>query len=68
MAEETAAERLRLALDMSEFGVRMLRARLRRSRPDAAQAEIEAAVQEWLTNRPDAPFGDAPGVPSQRFA
>jgi len=66
--EESDADRLRLALDMYEFGERMLRARLRRERPSASDTEIEAAIQEWLLSRPDAPVGDAIGRPSNRFS
>jgi hypothetical protein len=68
MAEETAAERLRLAIDMFEFGVRMQRARLHRTYPAADDAVLDAAVQEWLLERPRAALGDAPGSPSTRFA
>jgi hypothetical protein len=68
MREESDADRLRLALDMYEFGERMFRARLHRERPSATDADIEAAVQEWLSSRPDAPIGDAVGRPSDRFA
>ncbi|WP_144118780.1 hypothetical protein [Catellatospora sichuanensis] len=68
MSQETAADRLRVALEMYELGERMLRTRLRRSRPSASDAEIDAAIQEWLSSRPDAPVGDAPGRPSHRFA
>jgi hypothetical protein len=57
-----------MALDMYEFGERMQRARLRRERPDATEGEITAAIQEWLLERPGAPFGDAVGRPSNRFA
>ena len=46
----------------------MQRARLRRERPGAADAEIESAIQRWLLSRPDAPVGDAVGRASQRFA
>jgi hypothetical protein len=65
---ESTADRLRLALDMYELGEHMQRARLRRDRPAAADEEIEAAIQRWLLSRPDAPFGDAVGRASHRFA
>ena len=68
MSNESAADRLRLALDMYELGEHMQRARLRRERPGAADAEIESAIQRWLLSRPDAPVGDAVGRASQRFA
>ncbi|MGE5827740.1 MAG: hypothetical protein ACM30G_05160 [Micromonosporaceae bacterium] len=58
MPEESAADRLRLALDMYEFGEAMQRARLRRERPTATAAEIDAAVQHWLLWRRDPPIDD----------
>ncbi|MFF3226724.1 hypothetical protein ACFYV7_28285 [Nocardia suismassiliense] len=68
MPEESPAQRLRLAFEMYDFGVRMQRARIRRTRPGATEAEIEEAVQDWLLSRPGAPLGDALGRPSTRFA
>ena len=68
MPDESAAERLRVALDMYEFGERMQRARLMRERPDATDRDITSAIQEWLLLRPGAPFGDAAGHASDRFA
>ncbi|MGW4767940.1 hypothetical protein ACWEO2_07850 [Nocardia sp. NPDC004278] len=66
--EETPGQRLRLALEMHEFGVLMQRARIRRMRPDATDAEVDEAVQIWLLSRPSAPLGDSAGRPSRRFA
>jgi len=68
VSDSAAARRLRLALDMFEFGEQMQRARLRRLNPDASEADIDAAVQSWLLARPGAPLGDAVGRPSHRFA
>jgi hypothetical protein len=42
---------------MYEFAARMLRAQLKRSRPEASGPEIDAAIQNWLLDRPDAPRG-----------
>jgi hypothetical protein len=53
---------------MFEFGEQMQRARLRRRRPQASDAEIDEAVRLWLLSRPGATLGDAEGRPSQRFA
>ena len=39
------ARRVRLALDLFELAEMMLRQRVRRTRPDASEAEIEAAVE-----------------------
>lgn len=68
MSDSAAARRLRLALDMYEFGEQMQRARLRRLNPEASEADIDAAVRSWLLARPGAPAGDAEGRPSRRFA
>ncbi|WP_157129105.1 hypothetical protein [Nocardia amamiensis] len=68
MPEETPGQRLRLAMEMYEFGVRMQRTRIRRNRPEATEDEIDEAVNEWLLTRPGAPLGDAVGRPSSRFA
>jgi hypothetical protein len=65
--DPAAAERLRLALDMYEFGERLERARLRRTHPDESEDEIEAEVRAWLRRRPGAEHGDFPGPPSRRF-
>jgi Rv0078B-related antitoxin len=60
--------KLRLALDMYEFGEQALRIRLKRLRPAASEEETEKAVREWRVSRPGAPIGDAVGRPSPRFA
>ncbi|WP_433729625.1 hypothetical protein ACQP0C_00870 [Nocardia sp. CA-129566] len=67
-AEESPGQRLRLALEMYEFGVRMQRARIRRMRPEATEVEVDEVVQDWLLSRPGAPLGDAAGHASSRFA
>jgi hypothetical protein len=56
-----AARQMRIALDLFDLGERMLRQRLRRARPGASAAEIEAAVVAWRLARPGAEPGDAPG-------
>jgi hypothetical protein len=66
--EPSSAERLRLAIEMFDFGMLMQRTRLRREHPEAAESAIDLAVQEWLLSRPGAPLGDAIGRPSARFA
>ncbi|MFC7245770.1 hypothetical protein ACFQO7_25120 [Catellatospora aurea] len=68
MSENAAVRRLRLALDMYEVGEQMQRTRLRRQRPTATDAEIEALVRAWRVARPAAPVGDAVGHASDRFA
>ncbi|MDN5929864.1 MAG: hypothetical protein L0I24_02125 [Pseudonocardia sp.] len=66
MSSESPAERMRTALDLYEVGEGMMRARLRRERPDADDAEIDAAILAWLQHRPGAEFGDFPGPASTR--
>ena len=46
------AERLRSALDMHDFGVKLYRQRMRREHPDADRREIESLVRTWLTASP----------------
>jgi hypothetical protein len=60
---DTAARRVRLALDLSELGEAMLRQRLRRKHPAATPDEIEASVIAWRSQRPGAERGDAEGRP-----
>jgi hypothetical protein len=67
VADSTAAQKLRLALDMYEVGEQMQRMRLRRERPDADAADIEAAVDAWRMTRPGAETGDSAGRMSTRF-
>ena len=60
-AQDEAAARLRIALDLFETGVEMMRQKLRRDHPDLADHEIQARVRAWLQERPGAKFGDAVG-------
>ncbi len=55
-----------MALELSDLGEQMTRARLRRERPDLEPDEVEALVVRWRQDRPGAPFGDFPGPPSTR--
>ncbi|MFC4374908.1 hypothetical protein ACFO5K_12435 [Nocardia halotolerans] len=65
MTEGTPAQRLRLALEMSEFGVQMYRTRMRRMYPSASQSELDDMVASWLMSRSGAT--DAVTSPSRRF-
>ena len=56
-----AAARLRVALELFETGVEMMRQKLRRDHPDFSGHEIETRVAAWLRERPGAEFGDAVG-------
>ena len=60
---EQPAERFRMALALYELGERMLRQKLRRQRPDASEAEIDALIADWLHRRPGAELGDGEGRP-----
>jgi len=64
--EETAADRLALALDLHDAGVMLMREKLRRDMPDASDESIEIAVGKWLGDRPGARHGDGVGVVRQR--
>ncbi|WP_446221433.1 hypothetical protein ACTWPB_15830 [Nocardia sp. IBHARD005] len=66
MTEGTPAQRLRLALEMSEFGVQMYRTRMRRMYPNASSAEIADKVASWLLSRSGT--SEASSRPSARFA
>jgi hypothetical protein len=59
----TPAERLRIALDLHDAGVAMMRQNLRRQHPAASEQEIERMLAAWLRERPGAEHGDAVGKP-----
>lgn len=54
--------------DLQEAGIEIMRMNLRRRHPDATDDEIHKMLLAWLRERPGAPYGDAPGVPSNRFS
>jgi len=56
-----AGKRLKLAAEMADAGVAMLRESLKRRFPSESDAEIEARVVAILVRRPGAAFGDGPG-------
>lgn len=60
---EAAAERLRVALDLFESGVQLMRQNLRRRHPEWSEEEVAEALQRWLYTRPGAEHGDAVGRP-----
>ena len=66
MSASTPEERLRIALDLADVGIEMMRTRLRRENPDASDAWLDAAMLRWMHDRPGAPFGDYPGPLSTR--
>ena len=61
MSTSTPAERLRIALDLFALGEQMMRARLSREHPEWTEPQVQAAIEEWLRDRPGAEFGDCPG-------
>jgi hypothetical protein len=56
-----AASNLRIALEMFGLGESIMRQTLRRTYPAASESEVEAKLSAWLSERPGAEFGDAPG-------
>jgi hypothetical protein len=55
------AAKLRLACDLFDSGVAMMRQTLRRRFPTASERTIADALARWLLERPGAEYGDAPG-------
>ena len=60
-SSSTAAERFRIAMDLFQTGVDLMRQNLRREHPDDSDEEIEARLADWLKTRPGAEHGDCPG-------
>ncbi len=60
---ETAADKMRIAFEMHRAGVAMHRLTLRRRHPQMTDAEIDAALEAWLLERPGAEWGDGEGTP-----
>ena len=55
--------KLRLALEMFEGGVALMRQNLRRRHPTATEAEIDRLLVDWIRTRPGAEHGDSNGKP-----
>lgn len=60
---ESPAERVRVAFELHELAVAMLRQNYLRKHPAADEDEVEAAVLEWHARRPGADRGDCEGRP-----
>lgn len=60
---QRAAERFRLAVDLHEAGVALMRQNLRRRHPSESEQEIDARLEAWLMHRPGAEHGDCDGRP-----
>ena len=56
-------ERLRLALDMHDFGVEMLWFAIKRENPGCSDSELVGILNARMRIRPGAEFGDAVGRP-----
>lgn len=59
------AERFRIAMDLFQTGVDMMRQNLKREDPDASDEQIEERLRAWLRHRPGAEFGDCEGRPGE---
>lgn len=55
---EEMAERLRVAFELFDDALDMMRLRLRRAWPDATQEAIELEIDRWIESRPGAEAGD----------
>ena len=58
---DSPAARMRLALELSAVADAMRAQRFRRDRPNASEAEIEALMEAWRSERPGAELGDSAG-------
>ena len=65
---EAAAVRLRVALEMADAGIEMMRLSLRRQHPEATPEAVDALLREWLHHRPGAEHGDGWGRPAPERA
>ena len=61
--KESPAERLRVAFELHDLAVAMLRQGYRRRHPEADEVDVEAAVLAWHARRPGAEHGDCEGRP-----
>jgi len=62
MATSSPIESLRVALDLFETGVDLMRQNLRRRNPEATQEDIDdRLLRSWLLERPGAEYGDSAG-------
>lgn len=63
MVNKFLSQKLRIALDLHQTGVDLMRQNLHRRHPDAEELEIQSLLNEWLQTRPGAQQGDCPGRP-----
>jgi hypothetical protein len=57
VSDTSPEQRFRIAVDLAETGLDLMRQNLRRAHPNAGPDEIEAKLNAWRRNRPP----DAPG-------
>ncbi|MGH8904935.1 MAG: hypothetical protein ACRD0K_00055 [Egibacteraceae bacterium] len=57
MVDAVLAQRLRVALDLADVGVSLMRQNLRRRYPDASPERVEQLLRDWINRRE----GDCPG-------
>ena len=60
-----AIEQFRTTIDLWATGLTLRRQAIRRSRPDASDAEVDALLSAWLQERPGAEWGDG-AAPERR--
>ncbi len=58
--------RFRVALQLFDFAINAVRARLQRERPELANDEREKLVTDWIMERPGAETGDCAGPMRER--
>jgi hypothetical protein len=57
VSSSEVAARFRVALDLADTGIELMRQNLRRRHPEADDEKIARLLREWLRSRPP----DAPG-------
>jgi hypothetical protein len=55
------ATRFRVACELSDAAIQLVRARLRRQHPEATDDQLSRMVDAWLETRPGAEQGDGVG-------
>ena len=61
--EPTPAAKLQRAIELSDFGLEMKAAQIARENLSVDSDEHRRLFWEWLSHRPEAPWGDCPGTP-----
>lgn len=55
------ADRLRVALELADAGIALMRQNLCRAHPAASDEELDRLLSDWIEQRPGALRGDCPG-------